>query len=676
MSKTNKAGSEQFQKDKTRTPSGTELQNKVSGIRTFFSPDSEEKEVVCPIQNQSQSTETVEPSAKVGTREVNIPIVKDNSYRPSRSTRSSDSKRKQTEDDHDNDQSPKVLKQSCFSIIGKKIKYQTVKKASKADDNDFETFITPPGTPIRRMKQNSETAQDEGATNMEVSPNPEDEQHQKNSIFQTLFKEITEKENDNNDENIVVSGIEDIPETINVKSVHSMFKKLEKQFEERVQKMENQISNATKVKQITDTVPRSEYDKLVQEVKTTKIKNRALHSAVQTMWQEIEDMTARLKKIEINNSKKSIVISGLYTGDEKFEAIGQVQDFIELWFNFKPEIDDLYWIGQNTPRTKVVILQSMIDKAYIMENKAKLKEARNEDRKKIYINNFVLPEDKAKYAKERQTKLRNTEGPEEERVDIQFNKNRMFINGMEKKQITAPSPEDMLDLTERELEKVFDLHLNQGPNVEEEGNIFTAFTAAIRDTASIQNLYLRMRLSYPKSRHIVCAYYIPGKDKFLTIGCCDDGEHEAGTKLLQFLMDNDLQNRVIFVTRHYRTKIGGARFTCMIKAAQVCIMQYPMNEVLDAMQYLLTTDEMEAEWGESSQDEEEGKKKEQMETNQGDKAQINNQNYKQASTRGRGNRGRGGSRPNRSRSAQGKGRGSQTARGGKKETPNPWTRGK
>ena len=110
----------------------------------------------------------------------------------------------------------------------------------------------------------------------------------------------------------------------------------------------------------------------------------------------------------------------------------------------------------------------------------------------------------------------------------------------------------------------------------------------------MEQAYLKIKLSYPKARHIMCAYFLPGDDLHLARGCCDDGEHGAGNKILDFLIRNDLENRAVFVIRYYSgKKIGPSRFNHILEAVTNCIQIYPMNEVLGYMQEVLTENEEE-----------------------------------------------------------------------------------
>ena len=49
---------------------------------------------------------------------------------------------------------------------------------------------------------------------------------------------------------------------------------------------------------------------------------------------------------------------------------------------------------------------------------------------------------------------------------------------------------------------------------------------------------------------------------------CDDGEYGAGRKLLRFLQDNNIVNKIVIVTRWYGGKhMGQRRYECIMKVA-------------------------------------------------------------------------------------------------------------
>ena len=89
----------------------------------------------------------------------------------------------------------------------------------------------------------------------------------------------------------------------------------------------------------------------------------------------------------------------------------------------------------------------------------------------------------------------------------------------------------------------------------------------VKTFQEIRNIYMKLKLLYPESRHIACAYIIPGEIQFCS-DYQDDGEPGAGRALLQILKDNKLENQVVFVIRRYGgTRLGATRFSCYKQAA-------------------------------------------------------------------------------------------------------------
>ena len=95
-----------------------------------------------------------------------------------------------------------------------------------------------------------------------------------------------------------------------------------------------------------------------------------------------------------------------------------------------------------------------------------------------------------------------------------------------------------------------------------------------------------MKIVYPGSRHIVCASNLPGADQpHYNKSYCDDGEPGAGKKILDLLVQSEIENRVIFVTRKYGgVKMGSDRFECYLHAAKSVITAFPYNEILQQEQ--------------------------------------------------------------------------------------------
>ena len=213
----------------------------------------------------------------------------------------------------------------------------------------------------------------------------------------------------------------------------------------------------------------------------------------------------------------------------------------------------------------------------VMRNKANLKGLKNKDKKPLYINDFVPTDLNEKRKKLQDTKKRCQEMKDPPQLEIVSD--QLYINKeLYQCKISPPNPQKMLDYTTSELENIMRLRICKGGDIEQDGNIFQAFTLCTNSLQTIQDAYMKMRLCYPKARHIMCAYLVEGEEYYQTRGYCDDGEHAAGLRILQYLIENGFQARVVFVIRQYSgRKIGQDRFLCIQRAVTQCLETYAYN---------------------------------------------------------------------------------------------------
>ena len=94
--------------------------------------------------------------------------------------------------------------------------------------------------------------------------------------------------------------------------------------------------------------------------------------------------------------------------------------------------------------------------------------------------------------------------------------------------------------------------------------LFTTALLKIKGTKDVNAAYHKIRLLYPESDHIVMAYSF----KNFT-GSHDHGEHAAGEKILQILLQRCTSDTVVFVTReHGGIQLGQRRFLHIERAAR------------------------------------------------------------------------------------------------------------
>ena len=146
------------------------------------------------------------------------------------------------------------------------------------------------------------------------------------------------------------------------------------------------------------------------------------------------------------------------------------------------------------------------------------------------------------------------------------------------KKITTPNVETILDLTEQEMRKIMAIELEESEEIECEGSTFIGFTTVVESYIQVQDAYTKLKLLYPDARHIVCAYVLPGVDKYYCEDFCDDEEYNGGRTLLRILQVNNIVHRAVYVVQFYNgKKIGERRFECMKQAVQQAVAKTLVN---------------------------------------------------------------------------------------------------
>ena len=394
------------------------------------------------------------------------------------------------------------------------------------------------------------------------------------------------------------------PAVMSVSTVQEMFAALKLELQRlntKVEKIEaNQEANTSEatisdcvsqvVSQVNNQLENGEIEK-VEELKTDlkyfKRKTRTLTDVVERMSVEIEDLKSRLENVEISTSKRAISISGLYLDGQKSEMIERVEHFLYNRIGVSTSVDDVYKMGSKEPKLVIAYLQSGFDKRRIMRNKYRLKDLRNKDGGRIYINDYTTAIQQEK--RKREKKIKEDNSALDKPLEIKFYKGQMMIQGETyKPKVAVPTPKQLIEIEPKELDNILKLQLNASEKLIKEKSIFEGYAASVSSYQEINRLYVKMKLIQPMARHIVCAYYLPGEEqKHYTQGFCDDDEHGAGKQLLNLLVENKIVNRVVFVSRKYGgIRMGAERFQCYVQATKNVLSAHTKNTVLKIEQYI------------------------------------------------------------------------------------------
>ena len=299
------------------------------------------------------------------------------------------------------------------------------------------------------------------------------------------------------------------------------------------------------------------------------------------MYTEIEDLTTRIENLEVNNSKRMLVITGLEIVQQakKIDNIGLINEFLSISMDIDVHIDDYFTIGYGLSFPQVIIvLRSSDDKRLILQNKSLLKDFGG--RRKIYINEYYpsTTHDKRKRESEIVQELKNA-GDEEAAA---YGKGGLRINNVPyRRQVCPPKPAELINIEPDHLDHIFKLQCNKGKTFSQDNSQFIGYAATVHSHDEIKDYYIKFKMIQPSARHIVCAYWVQHDQPCYARDYHDDGEPGAGCVLLQIIKENMLQNTVIFVARKYGgIKMGSVRFHCYAQAARSALgLEEQVNNV-------------------------------------------------------------------------------------------------
>ena len=309
--------------------------------------------------------------------------------------------------------------------------------------------------------------------------------------------------------------------------------------------------------------------KLELQLEESRRQNKTLTQCLERFTVQMDDVTSRLDNLELNKSKYSVMLTGLYTSEKKWEAAPQVADFIDQVLQVQPEIDEVYHLGGKDPKPIVITFPTLKDRRLVMRNKAVLKDVRNEDGKKFFLQDYNPPQIAEKRKREREIISDNKKLDKNSQLKIDRVKGGIKIqNKIYKKKVLPPTPKELSEIELDQYDAMMKAKMNQGETITQEASKFIAFNKPTNTHFEIRQLYKRMRLTHPAARHIVCVYWIDGAEPHYCKDFCDDDEPGAGRYILQWMIENDLKCRVFFIVRYYGgIKIGGDRFKCYVEAA-------------------------------------------------------------------------------------------------------------
>ena len=572
---------------RNRTPSGHLLANSVGDIRNFFdknninSPTNEvfRPNIVSEVVNGNRltaRTSLVQSTVKETSRPRNtLSSFMDNSDQPNVNITQSVKGKRELMKCNDNRQLTASLSESeILSQISKsEISVNAIDntQSEKRKQTSLEQWITPRCN--KGSKVDKAEKQTSGSNDKE---NQKDiEQISVNAMSQgkgqppLKDKDLTGGQLD---DQLKQLEKENMPQVMDLRVVIQMFKEIKTD----LQINNDKIDGISTSQETTTTAVTG----LKKEVKFYKRKSDAMSSVIQQMAQQMGKLEKRVSYLEAKTKKPSVLLSGLRVDSDKKIAKLQIKTFFTDSLGVATEIEDVYEVGDKDTKKLVVAFEDSEQKSEVLKNKMSLKGLVNKEGIPFYVNDHVSAEINEKRTRERQIfqdNKRNTAN----QLEMSFFRGGLKIqNEVYKSKVSAPSPSDILDLTEDEFKKTLDMPVQQGERVTATGNVIVGFNMCTTSHQEINKAYIKMKLKYPQSKHIVCVYNIPGIERHFCADYDDDGDTGVGRKLLGMMKNNNVSSRAIFLVRYSNgTKLGLDRFRLYMEAAKNAIKAHPYNKI-------------------------------------------------------------------------------------------------
>ena len=354
-------------------------------------------------------------------------------------------------------------------------------------------------------------------------------------------------------------------EKMDVKLVVQMFQQLRKEIKNNVIPMgKDRVDN---IEQQHEEIA-GELKSVVQELEDTKIKNQMLTNTVVRMGSVMNDMAQRITNLELNNMRKSVVVTGFNTTRKKDDCIANLLDFLYTEMSIQPDILDVFFTSPKSTNPMVITLATLEDKLLIYRNSSKLKDLVNPEGQGYFFSDYLPAELNEIKRCERELYKKNAMAEQEEKMDMEWRNGRLRVNGnMFKKPIVEPKNEELLQLSVEALDEIFAVELTQSKTITLMNSSFIGYAIQTNSKEEVLKAYQKIRLLHGGARHIVLAFRLITNEPYESESFCDDGEHGAGRILLKCLKENDFNSIATFVVRYYGgTRMGPDRFTCFLDA--------------------------------------------------------------------------------------------------------------
>ena len=304
-------------------------------------------------------------------------------------------------------------------------------------------------------------------------------------------------------------------------------------------------------------------DELVKENKKLRLELDIAKGLISKQHEEIAMLRDKVTTLTARSMSSNITISGII--DDKSSKKENCKEKVITFFKNKLEMEvkeDQVQLAHRMGNAEEGKTRPMVVKCHptlktkILKNKPKLKDVKNENDDKFYINK-QLPDqwvEENRELNEQIFKAKATSEKTGDAINIQIKNRVLYVNHQPmKKYLQVPKPAELF-VDQQEQEKIEKMKWFNSDCKSEKGSSFAAFATKCSSITEVRRGYVKMKQTYPEATHIMAAYMIRNGD-----GYQDDREFGAASKILKTLEQNNVQNLAVYVVRKYGGQHLGPR---------------------------------------------------------------------------------------------------------------------
>ena len=349
------------------------------------------------------------------------------------------------------------------------------------------------------------------------------------------------------------------------------------QYSPKIQEMEIAISNESDT--IAETIDCIE----IQEDDIDTLKCIVLQHK-----KEISKLNARLIEMERKMMKKNIIISEIKEKKEE-NCRMETQHFFREHLKMDNDVkfSDAIRIGSGKNRLMLIFLSHKNKEGPIYTKIGNLRDTRNEDGRNFFVNDQLPEQLNEQCRRVQQMKWINSKKDISHRDQITIKKGKVLINDQPYiKKIHCPAAEDFTSLSKEDKDKMGDIFFARSEPKTDKGSIFHTYATNVNDEKDVMLAYLQMKKCYPKLFHIVCAFRLANLSGLSAQDYEDDGEPGGGRALLNMMIDFDIRNKAIFVTRnHGGINLGTRRLELIEQVGKLALESNNVSRITSEVEW-------------------------------------------------------------------------------------------